>query len=79
MNVFCVHGVVDWLIVEKVGQTLMRSASATLLERNLVGSQINLSRNGFDRFSGQVGVVKPIPDFGDSFKTDSFVCKNKGF
>jgi hypothetical protein len=57
----------------------MRSASATLLERDLVGSQINLSRNGFDLFSGQVGVVKPIPDFGDSFKTDSFVCKNKGF
>jgi hypothetical protein len=71
--------VVDWLIVEKVGQTLMRSASATLLERNLVGSQIYLSRNGFDLFSGQVGLVKLIPDFGDSFKTGSFVCKNKCF
>jgi hypothetical protein len=22
MNVFCVHGLVDWFIVEKVGQTL---------------------------------------------------------
>ena len=70
--------VLSWVVL-KVGQTTMRSASATLLERNLVDSQINLSRNGFDLFSGQVGLAKPIPDFGDSFKTDSFVCKNKGF
>ena len=69
--------VIDWLIVCKSGADFRSVCRRNFLERNLVGSQINLSRNGFDLFSGQVGLVKPIPDLAIASKLTVSFAKTK--